>query len=166
MASAPTRPRRGCSSARGRPSGARRNFPSCCRSHRPDRLRPWSPPGPMPRRVCLSALLAPLALAALPALASAGWFPAQPVDGPAPDIEKLGGVDLARDGTGGVVYLKRVDGAAHVFLSRFTGGRFRAPERVDNGRGAAASGAAVAAGNKGRLAIAGTAGPRVYGSVV
>jgi len=120
----------------------------------------------MPRRVCLSALLALLALAALPALASAGWFPAQPVDGPAPDIEKLGGVDLARDGTGGVVYLKRVDGAAHVFLSRFTGGRFRAPERVDNGLGAAASEAAVAAGDNGRLAIAWTAGPRVYGSVV
>src|SRR5215208_5424027 len=107
----------------------------------------------MPRRLCLSVPLALLALATLPGLASAGWFPAQPVDGPAPDIEKLGGVDLARDGTGGLVYLKRVDGAAHVFLSRFAGGLFRAPERVDNGLGAAASEAAIAAGDNGRLAI-------------
>ncbi len=120
----------------------------------------------MPRRLSLSVLLALLALAALPALASAGWFPAQPVDGPTPDIEKLGGVDLARDGTGGVVYLKRVDGAPHVFLSRFNGGQFRPPERVDNGIGAGASEAAIAVADADRLAIVWTAGTRVYGSVV
>ena len=61
------------------------------------------------------------------------------MDGPTPDIDKLGGVDLARDGTGGVVYLKRVDGAPHVFVSRFNGGQFRPPERVDNGIGAGAT---------------------------
>jgi len=60
----------------------------------------------MPRRLALAVLLALLALAAVPAIAPAAWFPAgQPVDGPSPDIEKLGGVDLARDGTGGLVYL-------------------------------------------------------------
>src|SRR3954454_3987216 len=120
----------------------------------------------MPRRLCLSALLALLALAALPALASAAWFPAQPVDGPSPDIEKLGGVDLGRDGTGGLVYLKRVGGTPHVFLSRFNGGQFRPPEQVDNGVGAGASEAAVTAADRGRLAIAWIAGSRVYGSVV
>ena len=88
------------------------------------------------------------------------------MDGPTPDIDKLGGVDLARDGTGGLVYLKRVDGAPHVFLSRFNGGQFRAPERVDNGIGAGASEAAIAAADAGRLAIVWIAGSRVYGSVV
>jgi hypothetical protein len=120
----------------------------------------------MSRRLALSALLALLALAALPSLASAGWFPAAPVDGPTPDIDKLGGVDLARDGTGGVVYLKKVDGTPHVFVSRFNGGQFRPPERVDNGLGAGATDAAVAAADADRLAVVWTAGTRVYGSVV
>jgi hypothetical protein len=120
----------------------------------------------MPRRLTLSVLLALLALAAAPSVASAGWFAAAPVDGPTPDIDKLGGVDLARDGTGGVVYLKRVDGAPHVFVSRFNGGQFRPPERADNGLGAGATGAAIAAGDGGRLAVVWTAGTRVYGSVV
>ena len=96
----------------------------------------------MPRRLVLTVLIALLGLAALPAGASAGWFPAAanpPIDGPSPDIDKLGGVDLARDGTGGLVYLKRVDGTSHVFLSRFNGGAFRPPERVDNGILAGAS---------------------------
>ena len=118
----------------------------------------------MSRRLSLSALLALLALAACPPLASAGWFPAQPVDGPSPDIEELGGVDLARDGTGGLVYLKRVDGAPHVFLSRFNGGQFRPAERVDNGIGGGASEAAIAAADADRLAIVWIAGSRVYGS--
>src|SRR5215218_7954775 len=120
----------------------------------------------MPRRLCLSVPLALLALATLPGLASAGWFPATPVDGPSPDIAKLGGVDLARDGTGGLVYLKRVDGTPHVFLSRFNGGQFRPPERVDNTIGAGASEAAIAAADENRLAIVWIAGSRVYGSVV
>ena len=120
----------------------------------------------MPRRLSLSVLLALLALAALPAVASAGWFPAAPVDGPSLDIERLGGVDLARDGTGGVVYLKRVDGAPHVFVSRFNGGQFRAPERVDGGLGGGATDAAIAAADANRLVVVWTAGTRVYASVV
>ena len=120
----------------------------------------------MSRRLTLSVLLALLALAALPSLASAGWFPSAPVDGPTPDIDKLGGVDLARDGTGGVVYLKKVDGTPHVFVSRFNGGTFRPPERVDNGLGAGATDAAIAAADAGRLVVVWTAGTRVYGSVV
>src|SRR3954451_13228782 len=123
----------------------------------------------MRRRFALPVLIALLGLAALPAGASAGWVPGTahpPIDGPSPDIDKLGGVDLARDGTGGLVYLKRIDGTSHVFLSRFTGGAFRAPERVDNGIQAGASDAAVAAADADRLAIVWTAGNTVYGSVV
>ena len=121
------------------------------------------------RRLALPALIALSALAVLPAAASAGWFPAAanpPVDGPSPDIVQVGGLDLARDGSGGLVYLKKVDGVPHVFLSRFNGGVFRAPERVDNGVGGGASDAVIAAADTGRLAIAWTSGSRVYGSVV
>jgi hypothetical protein len=121
------------------------------------------------RRLALPALIALSALAVLPAAASAGWFPAAanpPVDGPSPDIVQVGGLDLARDGSGGLVYLKKVDGVPHVFLSRFNGGVFRAPERVDNGVGGGASAAVIAAADTGRLAIAWTSGSRVYGSVV
>lgn len=121
------------------------------------------------RRLALPALIALLALAVLPAAASAGWFPAgvnPPVDGPSPDIVQVGGVDLARDGTGGLVYIKKVGGVPHVFLSRFNGGAFRAPEQVDNGIGSAAGDAAIAAADAGRLAIVWTSGSHVYGSVV
>jgi hypothetical protein len=123
----------------------------------------------MTRRLALPVLIALLAFAALPAAASAGWFPAgvnPPIDGPSPDVVKLGGVDLARDGTGGLVYIKKVDGVPHVFLSRFNGGAFRAPERVDNGIGGGAGDAAIAAADVDRLAIVWTSGSRVYGSLV
>ena len=123
----------------------------------------------MNRRLVLPVLLALLGLAAVPAVAPAAWFPAganPPIDGPSADIDKLGGVDLARDGTGGLVYLKRVDGASHVFLSRFNGGAFRPPERVDHGVVTGASDAAIAAADVDRLAIVWTSGNTVYGSVV
>ena len=123
----------------------------------------------MPRRLALPVLIALLALAALPSAASAGWFPAAanpPIDGPSPDVDKLGGVDLARDGTGGLVYLKRVAGTSHVFLSRFNGGAFRPPEQVDNGILTGASDAVIAAADADRLAIVWTAGNTVYGSMV
>src|SRR5829696_604954 len=106
--SAPTPPRRDWWSVAALPSGPRRNFPPSRRLHRADRPRHWSPPRLMNRRLVLLVLLvlvALLALAALPATAPAAWFPAgvnPPIDGPSPDIDRLGGVDLARDGTGGL----------------------------------------------------------------
>ena len=139
------------------------------RQHRADRPRHWSPPRLMSRRLVLPALIALLGLAALPAVAPAAWFPAganAPIDGPSPDIDRLGGVDLARDGTGGIVYLKRVDGTSHVFLSRFNGGQFRPPERVDNGIATGASDAVIAAADANRLAIVWTAGNSVFASLV
>ena len=62
------------------------------------------------------------------------------VDGPA-EIDALGDVDLARDGTGGLVYLKRDAGVPQVFLSRLDAGAWHPPERspaaapVDRGGG-------------------------------
>ncbi len=43
-------------------------------------------------------------------------LPAVTIDGPSEEIVGFGGVAMAEDGTGGVVYLKRVDGVAHVFV--------------------------------------------------
>ena len=123
----------------------------------------------MNRRLVLPVLVALLGLAALPAAAPAAWFPAganAPIDGPSPDIDRLGGVDLARDGTGGLVYLKRVGGTPHVFLSRFNGGQFRPPEQVDNGIAAGATDAAIAATDANRLVIVWTAGNSVFASLV
>ncbi|MGH2968926.1 MAG: hypothetical protein ACRDK0_07665, partial [Solirubrobacteraceae bacterium] len=79
------------------------------------------------RRI-LAPLTVLLTLALAPA-AQAGWFRAEPIDGPA-EIEALGDVDLARDGGGGVVYVKREAGVPQVFLSRLVEGAWTPPERL------------------------------------
>jgi hypothetical protein len=95
--------------------------------------------------------------------AQAGWFASEPVDGPA-DITEVGGVDLARDGNGAVVYLRRDSGVAHVFVSRIFDGAFHGPEQVDAGIADEATDAAVAAADDHRLVVVWIAGNRVYGS--
>ncbi|HVR04764.1 MAG TPA: PKD domain-containing protein [Solirubrobacteraceae bacterium] len=79
----------------------------------------------------LAAALAAVALAALPVGASAVILPATTIDGPSEEIAGFGGVAMAEDGSGGLVYLKRVDGVPHVFVSRYVGGHWLAPIRVD-----------------------------------
>jgi hypothetical protein len=95
--------------------------------------------------------------------AHAGWFRAEAIDGPA-EIDALGDLDVARDGTGGVVYVKRDNGVAQVFLSRLRGGAWTPPERVSSG--AFVTEAAISATDGGRLAIAWIAGGEVAGTVV
>lgn len=119
----------------------------------------------MPRRLCLTIVLVLSAFAAAAPGAHAAWFPAEPVDGPA-EIESLGGVDLARDGTGAVVYIKKADGADHVFMSRFYGGAWRPAERVDVGVPEAATEARVAVADRYRIAVLWISAGRVIGSVV
>jgi hypothetical protein len=104
----------------------------------------------MRRRPTLLALLIVLAV---PTAAQAKTFPGDPIDGPAANL-RIADLDLARDGTGAVAYI-RPEG---VFVSRFIGGRFQPPE----GLGAAGQGAAVAAGNNGRLAVVFASGGFVY----
>src|SRR5271167_1097895 len=48
--------------------------------------------------------------------------PAVTIDGPSSDILSLGGVAMAPDGTGGLVYLRQDQGEPHVFVSRFING--------------------------------------------
>ncbi len=109
----------------------------------------------MPR---LAALLTALFCLALAAPAQAGWFRSVAVDGPG-EIDALGDVDMARDGTGGIVYIKREAGVPQVFLSRIRNGGFARPERLS--AGAAVSEAAVTAVDRGRLVVAWIAGGEV-----
>src|SRR5215207_11048588 len=103
-----------------------------------------------------------LVLGAAPA-AQAGWYRAETVDGPA-GIQALGDVDLARDGSGGLVYLKRDAGVSQVFLSRLDEGEWQAPERLSSG--APVTDAAVTATDGGRLAAVWAAGGQVLATVI
>ncbi len=84
------------------------------------------------------------------------------IDGPTPDLVGLSGMSLARDGTGGLVYGKRVLGTPHVFVSRLLNGAFHAPQQVDSGLIGDSSQPVIAAGNGGLLLIAFVNGGRLY----
>ncbi len=102
--------------------------------------------------------------AALPAAARAQPpSPAPPtvLDGPSANIVGLSGISVARDGTGGVVYLKDVGGVQHVFVSRLAGS-FQAPQRIDAGLPGASSQPVIAAGNGGLLLVAFINGGALY----
>jgi hypothetical protein len=114
------------------------------------------------RLLSLSLILAGLVAAP----AHAGWFPADPIDGPSPAIRAVTSVDLARDGSGGLTYLKDENGVPHVFLSRLVNGSWRTPERVDAGIETAATEAVVSFTDNQRFGVAFISGGRLYGSVV
>jgi hypothetical protein len=119
----------------------------------------------MPRRLVLTSLLSLVPLAAAAPAASGAWFPADAIDGPNADVVSLGGIDMSRDGWGALVYIRRDGGVPHVFVSRQIGGSWRPPERVDPGVDAAATDAAIAVVDDFRMAIAWTAGGRLYGAL-
>jgi hypothetical protein len=60
---------------------------------------------------------------------------------------------MSEDGSGGVVYLKQVDGHSHVFVTQFRDGAWRAPRRVDVGQGFDSSWPRIGAGDGGRLLV-------------
>ena len=60
---------------------------------------------------------------------------------------------MAADGTGGLVYRKRVEGRAHIFAAQYAGGKWGAPQRVDTGEAFESSFPAIAAGEGGRLVV-------------
>src|SRR6185437_14077130 len=143
--------RKGVSPAQS-PSPARRTFavPSTRR-----RVRSTNPT--LRRRsLLLAAVWAGLALTGVLAgapRAGALILPAATIDGPSEDIVGFGGVAMAEDGTGGVVYLKRVGGVAHVFVSRFAGGQWMPPIRVDTEEPFAASWPRIGAAEGGLLVV-------------
>ncbi len=110
-----------------------------------------------------STLLLLAALAAAPA--HAAFFAGDAVDGPNPDIRALGDVDLARDGSGALTYVRSVDGVDRAFVARFVNGAFLPVERVDGVLPGAASQPVVAAADGGRLAVVFVSGGVVYGVV-
>jgi hypothetical protein len=109
--------------------------------------------------------MASLLCGAAPA-ARAQPTPAVPavIDGPSPDIAAPAGlgISVARDGTGGLVYLKQVAGVAHVFVSVLAGGTFRQPVEVDPALAGPSSQPVLAAGNGGLLEIAFINGGQLY----
>ncbi len=97
-----------------------------------------------------AAVFAPVASAQQPVPG-----PPAAIDGPSADIVRPSGLGLsvARDGSGGLVYLKQVNGTPHVFVSALVGGAFQAPVEVDSGLAGGSSQPVVAAGNGGLLLI-------------
>ncbi len=96
-----------------------------------------------------------LALAALATAAPAQALITPPVtvDGPSSDVLDFGGAAMAPDGSGGLVYTKAVEGVPHVFASRYAGGSWSAPIRVDWDQPYEASQPRIAAGRGGELLV-------------
>jgi hypothetical protein len=115
----------------------------------------------MPRRLLVPlALLAGLVLAPPGASAAVGkFFPGQAIDS---GVKSLGGIAVARDGTGGVVYIRADGGADHLFVSRLAGGAWQAPERLDAALAAPATQAAISAGDGGQLVVAFISGGNLF----
>ncbi len=116
----------------------------------------------MRRCLLLTSLLAlTAALAAGPA--HAGIFPGDAIDGPNPEIQALGDLDLARDGTGALTYVRQVAGVDRIFVSRFAEGVFQPAEQIDAGLPGASSQPVVSAADGGRLVVVYVNGGIVYG---
>ena len=75
------------------------------------------------------------------------------IDGPSSSILSLGGVAMAPDGTGGIVYLKLVNGEPHVFVSRYVGNSWNRPIQVDTSLPYASSWPVIGAADGGRLVV-------------
>jgi hypothetical protein len=144
--------------------GATLGSERCCRAVRlfgrqlfPGRFLRCLRVGGLARLAVLASagLLTSAGLLALAVPAAAQPSPAPPVviDGPSSAIQSLGGMSVARDGTGGLIYLKTVGGVPKVFLSVLSGGQFQTPVQLDAGLGGASSQPVIAAGNGGVLLI-------------
>ena len=95
---------------------------------------------------CLIALLGP-------GVARAVVSDVKPVDGPSDAVLEIGDAAMSEDGSGGIVYLKKVDGRSHVFAVQFRDGAWRAPQRVDVGQNFDSSWPRIGAGDGGRLLV-------------
>ena len=108
------------------------------------------PPARALTAIVLAAVTISLADAAR---AGAVILPAKTIDGPSEDIVGFGGAAMAEDGTGGLVYLKRVGGVPHVFVSRYAAGQWQAPIQVDTEEHFGASWPRIGAAEGGELIV-------------
>jgi hypothetical protein len=105
-----------------------------------------------PRTLLAGGCLAvALLLGAAPARAVIS--PASTIDGPSADIVGFGNAAVSEDGSGGVVYLKRVGGRVHVFAAQFVNDAWQPPQQVDVGQRFDSSWPAIGAGDGGRLVV-------------
>lgn len=93
------------------------------------------------------------ALATVGAPAGARVSAATPIAGPDPAVMELGGVAMAADGTGGVVYRRFSEGRTRVYAARFDGDRWHAPQRIDTGQTFDSSWPRIGAADRGRLVV-------------
>jgi hypothetical protein len=108
----------------------------------------------MKTKLLIAALSCAAALgAATPA--SAAILPGVAVDGPSADIEinVTPEIDVAPDGSAALVYLKKVSGVAHPYVSRFVNGAWAAGQRVDVGDNDPASQPRIAVANGGKVVV-------------
>jgi hypothetical protein len=107
------------------------------------------------RLALLAPTLALMAALAGAAPAAAAILPGTAVDGPSSLIDTVKpDIDVAPDNSAALVYLKNDGGVNHPFVSRFTGGAWGAPQRVDAGSANAASNLRIAVANGGKVVVA------------
>ena len=116
------------------------------------------------RRIAAAAV-ATLAACLVAAPAHAAFFPSESIDGPSADIVSMNDIDVAQDGGSAVTYLKRVNGAPHVWVSRMQNGAWGAPEALDVGQGPPSSDPHVATSDGGRVVVAWINDGRLFSSV-
>lgn len=104
-------------------------------------------------RLAVLSLAASLTTLLGPGVARAVVSDVHLVDGPSADVVEAGDAAMSEDGTGGLVYLKEVDGRDHVFAAQFAGGAWRPPQRVDVGQKFDSSWPRIGAGDGGRLLV-------------
>lgn len=109
--------------------------------------------GPVRAHTLAATLTSVLLLAAAAQSAEAVIQPAVTIDGPSPEIVGFGNVAMAGDGTGGLVYLKRVGGVAHVFVARYSHQKWLAPIELDGEDPFPASDPAIGAAEGGELLV-------------
>lgn len=103
------------------------------------------------RRSAPVVLSAAALTACCAAPAQAAITPAHVLAGPSKDIVELGDVALAPDGTGGAIWRTQNDSGSHIFVARYVGGRWSAPQRVDTATPYNSFAPTLAAGTGGRL---------------
>jgi hypothetical protein len=116
-------------------------------------MREPAPPRQTPRPRHKLAVAACALLLAWPAAAGAEISDTHLVDGPSSEVVEVTDSAMAEDGSGGIVYLRKVGGRNHVFAAQFHDGVWSPPQRVDIGQDFDSSWARIAAGDKGRLVV-------------